>query len=260
MMNQNIKMEKFAAGLEYDGSDYHGWQIQKSGILSIQLVVEKAISIVANHKVDIFCSGRTDAHVHSVGQVIHFQTFSVRENISWLLGINSCLPNGIVMRWIKKVPNIFHARYSAVSRCYRYIIYNNITRSSILRNRVYDVHRVLNVQAMYHASQCIVGEYDFSSFRSKKCQAYTPFRKIIFTHVYQLNKFIFIDIEANAFLQYMVRNIIGCLLEIGKMKKHFSWITYVLNKKNRFFCAPTAHPCGLYLLQVKYPKIFQLPK
>ncbi|QCI25943.1 tRNA pseudouridine(38-40) synthase TruA [Buchnera aphidicola] len=258
-MISELRIIKFAAGLEYDGSSYHGWQNQKLGISSIQGAVEKAISMVANHTVHVVCSGRTDAKVHSLGQVIHFTTFSIRKNISWLLGINNYLPKNISITWIKKVSKIFHARYSAVSRCYRYIIYNSITRSAIFDHRVGYVAGILNTKVMFQASQCIIGEHDFSSFRSIKCQSSTPFRKIIYINVFQVNQFIFIDIEANAFLQYMVRNIIGCLIEIGKMKKHFTWIIDVLNKKNRLFCGPTAHPSGLYLFTVKYPNFFQLP-
>lgn len=258
-MNKNLQIIKFAAGLEYDGSNYHGWQIQKAGILSVQFEVEKAISMIANHKIEVFCSGRTDAYVHSIGQVIHFETHAIRKNISWILGINSYLPKNISIQWIKQVSDVFHARYSAISRAYRYIIYNNVIRSAILKNRVHFEHILLNVQAMHQASQLLIGEYDFSSFRSKKCQSRTPFRKIISMDVYKWNKFIFVDIEANSFLQYMARNIIGCLLEIGKMKQNISWIMSVLKKKNRFFCAPTANPSGLYLLNVKYPNFFKLP-
>lgn len=254
-----LKCTKFAVGIEYDGSCYHGWQSQKLGISSVQSEVEQAISIVADHKVHVVCSGRTDSKVHSIGQVIHFKTFAIRKNIDWLLGINNCLPKNITIQWIKEVSNIFHARHSAVSRCYRYIIYNHMLPSAILYNRVNYIRSMLNIQDMFQASQCIIGEHDFTSFRSVQCQSHTPFRKITYINIFKMNKFIFIDIEANSFLQHMVRNIIGCLIEIGKMKKHFTWIIYVLNKKNRQFCGPTANPSGLYLFTVKYPSNFNLP-
>ncbi|QCI27144.1 tRNA pseudouridine(38-40) synthase TruA [Buchnera aphidicola] len=254
-----IKVIKFALGLEYDGSYYHGWQSQKSGFLNVQTEVEKAISIVANHNVSIFCAGRTDSKVHSFGQVIHFETTAIRKNFSWIFGINNYLPKNISVKWIKNVPSIFHARYSAVSRSYRYIIYNSKFRSALFNNRVNYISKKLNIKEMYKASQCIIGEYDFTSFRSNYCQSNSPYRKIININIFKLKKFIFIDIEADSFLQYMVRNIIGCLIDIGKMKKNFKWIIYVLKKKNRSFCSSTANPYGLYLLSIKYPNCFKIP-
>ncbi|CAL4319919.1 tRNA pseudouridine(38-40) synthase TruA [Buchnera aphidicola] len=250
---------KFALGVEYDGSYYHGWQEQKSGIASIQEEVEKAISIIANHKIKVFCAGRTDSKVHSLGQVIHFYTTAIRKNISWILGINSYLPNSISIQWIRKVSQLFHARYSAVSRCYRYIIYNNKFRSPIYYNKTTHIHHNLNVENMYKASQLILGEHDFTSFRSSTCQACTTYRKIVYINVSKFHNFVFIDIKANSFLQYMVRNIVGCLIEIGKMKKNFEWIKYVLEKKNRLFCAPTAIANGLYLFTINYPSYFNIP-
>ncbi|WP_343182652.1 tRNA pseudouridine(38-40) synthase TruA [Buchnera aphidicola] len=258
-MIENTKIKKFALRVEYNGSYYHGWQNQKSDILSIQKIVEKAISNVANHKVSVICSGRTDAKVHSIGQIIHFTTVSVRRDISWILGINSYLPSDIAVQWIGRVSNKFHARYSAVSRCYRYIIYNSNYRSPFLHNYANHIYNKLDVYAMYQASQYLIGEYDFSSFRSSTCQSYTAYRKIIYTNVFSFKNFIFIDIQANSFLQYMVRNIVGCLIEVGKMHKRSYWMQYVLKKRNRKFCSFTAKPNGLYLLSVKYPKIFNVP-
>ncbi|CAL4319870.1 tRNA pseudouridine synthase A [Buchnera aphidicola (Pterocallis alni)] len=258
-MNTKHNMIKFALGIEYDGSNYHGWQIQKGNISSIQKEVEKAISIVANHKITIICAGRTDSKVHSIGQVVHFSTISIRKKISWILGINNYLPNNISVQWIKQVSEKFHARYSALSRCYRYIIYNNSFRSALYFNQLNQIHNALNIKNMLQAAKLIVGEYDFSSFRSKSCQSSTPYRKIIYVNISYISKFIFIDIQANSFLQCMVRNIVGCLIEIGKMKRRPEWILYVLKKKNRHFCAPTASPSGLYLLSVYYPNYFRIP-
>ncbi|CAL4042467.1 tRNA pseudouridine synthase A [Buchnera aphidicola (Phyllaphis fagi)] len=254
-----MKIIKFAIGLEYDGSGYHGWQYQKKGILSIQQELETAISLVANHKVHVVCSGRTDAGVHSIGQVAHFNTISIRKNISWILGINTYLPSDISIQWIKQVNNYFHARYSAISRSYRYVIYNDKYRSSLFRNKSNHIHHDLNIQLMYQASRFIIGEHDFTSFRSKKCQSKTPLRKVTYINIFKYRMFIYIDIIANSFLQHMVRNIVGCLIEIGIMKKKIEWMQEILEKKNRKFCAPTSSASGLYLFTVNYPYFFHIP-
>ncbi|CAL4320059.1 tRNA pseudouridine(38-40) synthase TruA [Buchnera aphidicola] len=250
---------KFALGLEYDGSNYHGWQRQKKNITTIQEEVEKAASIIADHNVNIICAGRTDAGVHSLGQVVHFETTSVRKNISWVLGMNTYLPSDISVKWIKKVSSDFHARYSAVSRSYRYIIYNNFSRSALFYHRSNHIHYTLNIKKMYQAGQLILGEHDFTSFRSKQCQSKTPYRKILYINVFKFKSFILIDITANSFLQNMVRNIVSCLIEIGMIKQKEEWILDILHKKDRTFCASTAVPQGLYLVSVDYPNFFNIP-
>ncbi|CAL4319970.1 tRNA pseudouridine(38-40) synthase TruA [Buchnera aphidicola] len=258
-MIYNINFVKFALGIEYNGSNYHGWQSQRSGILSIQQLVEEAVSNVANQSIKLICAGRTDAKVHSVGQVAHFTTTAIRNNISWILGINSYLPHDISIQWIKNVDYKFDARHSAIARCYRYVIYNSSFRSSLLYNYVSHIYSFLNVELMYKASQLLVGEHDFSSFKSSTCRSFTPYRKIVYINVFQFKRFIFIDIKANSFLQYMVRNIVGCLINIGQMKKKPDWIKYVLKKRNRHYCSPTAISNGLYLFSIDYPKCFKIP-
>ncbi|CAL4320071.1 tRNA pseudouridine synthase A [Buchnera aphidicola (Periphyllus testudinaceus)] len=251
-------MFKLAFGIEYDGSLYYGWESQIEGY-SIKEKLEYAISKIANHKICIFCAGRTDSGVHAYNQVIHFKTFSYRKKISWMIGVNSFLPKDISVIWVKNVLQDFHARYSAVSRSYRYIIYNNFVRSSILRNRVNNIFFNLDVCKMNKASKFLLGEHDFSSFRAARCQSYSSWRNILKIKVYKKNNFfIIIDITANSFLYKMVRNIVGCLIEIGRKKKSILWLLNVLNLKNRIFAGPTALANGLYLSSVNYPKRFEI--
>ncbi|WP_343183685.1 tRNA pseudouridine(38-40) synthase TruA [Buchnera aphidicola] len=251
-------MMKLAFGVEYDGSNYYGWESQIKGF-SIKKKLEKAISKIANHKVCIICAGRTDSGVHAYNQVIHFKTYSYRKNVTWIIGVNSLLPKDISIIWAKTVLKDFHARYSAISRSYRYIIYNNFIRSSLLRHRVNNIFFTLNVEKMNRASKVLIGENDFSSFRASRCQSYSSWRNIIQIEVYKKNDFfIIIDITANAFLYKMVRNIVGCLIEIGRNKKDESWLLHVLNLRNRIFAGPTAVSKGLYLLSVNYPKRFKI--
>ncbi|CAL4320688.1 tRNA pseudouridine synthase A [Buchnera aphidicola (Eriosoma grossulariae)] len=257
-MISNIKLIKFALCIEYNGNNYHGWQKQKN-IVSIQEKIELALSLVANHQVRVTCSGRTDAGVHSIGQVIHFETYAIRKEISWLLGVNSYLPNDIVILWIKQVPMYFHARYCAFSRVYRYLIYNRSFRSAIFINSMHYIFHNLDIEKMHLGGQYLLGEHDFSAFRSTGCQSSTAFRNIRKLNVMKNNFLVIIDIEANSFLYHMVRNIVGTLIEIGLKKKKKSWMKKLLKSKNRHLCGPTVQARGLYLLQVKYPSYFDLP-
>jgi tRNA pseudouridine38-40 synthase len=249
---------KLAFGVEYDGSKYFGWQshIKK---YSIKDHLEFSISKIADEKIDIFCAGRTDSGVHAYNQVIHFETKNFRNIRSWIFGVNSILPKDISIIWAKYVSRDFHARHSAISRSYRYIIYNNFIRSSILKNRVNHVFFSLDIKKMKKSSKCLIGEHDFSSFRASGCQSYTPWREVKSIQVYKYKKFfIIIDIIANSFLYHMVRNIVGSLIEIGRCKKKKSWLLYLLKSKNRSLCGPTVSSKGLYLLSVEYPKEFKI--
>lgn len=251
---------KFALGVEYDGSLYHGWQFQKE-VSSIQGELEKALSYIANHKVNVICAGRTDAGVHSTSQVVHFRTCVIRSERSWTIGVNSYLPNNITVLWIKEVSEYFHARHSALSRTYRYIIYNHIFRSSILENKILNFYKKLDVDNMHKAGQYLMGEHDFTSFRGNFCQSFTPYRKITNFQVTRVNHFVIIDITANSFLYHMVRNIVGCLLDIGTHKRKINWIVSVLNLKNRQATGSiTAKAQGLYLISVDYPTYFNIPR
>ncbi|CAL4320005.1 tRNA pseudouridine(38-40) synthase TruA [Buchnera aphidicola] len=249
---------KLVCGVEYDGSKYYGWEshIKK---YSIKSKLEYSISKIANEDITIFCAGRTDSGVHAINQVIHFETKVFREIHSWIFGINSFLPKDISIIWAKYVSHKFHARYSAISRSYRYIIYNSDIRSSILRNNVNHVFCNLDVNRMNISSQSLIGEHDFSSFRASGCQSFTPWREIKNIKVYKYKKFfIIIDITANSFLYHMVRNIVGCLIEIGRFKKKKSWLSDLLKLRNRSLSGPTVQSKGLYLLSVKYSKKFNI--
>ncbi|AAO26917.1 tRNA pseudouridine synthase A (Pseudouridylate synthase I) (Pseudouridine synthase I) (Uracil hydrolyase) (PSU-I) [Buchnera aphidicola str. Bp (Baizongia pistaciae)] len=249
---------KIALGIEYNGSNYHGWQYQKFAS-SVQEKVELALSIIANHPVRVTCAGRTDAGVHSTGQVVHFCTSSIRNDQAWILGTNRYLPKDISVIWKRDVPMHFHARYSALSRRYRYILYNNSCRSSIFYQGLKFYHRILNVEKMNQAAQYLLGEHDFTTFRSSHCQSKTPFRKILYVNVFCINCLIIIDIVANSFLYHMVRNIVGCLIEIGISKKKVTWIRDILKFKNRTSSTKIVESNGLYLVQVQYSSLFKLP-
>ncbi|QCI20933.1 tRNA pseudouridine(38-40) synthase TruA [Buchnera aphidicola (Hyperomyzus lactucae)] len=256
MVKKDIK--RFALGIEYDGSFYHGWQRQKK-VPSIQEEIEKALSIIANHSINITCAGRTDAGVHSIGQVVHFNTTAVRTKLSWTMGTNSYLSQYISVIWVKKVPQSFHARYSAIARSYRYIIYNNSIRSAIFQNKTNHVYKKLDVSKMQFEAQFLLGEHDFTSFRALGCQSHSPWRKITKLNIFRFKHWVIIDIVANSFLHHMVRNIVGSLIEIGVSKKKEFWIQELLQKKDRNYAGATAPAKGLYLIFVEYPLHFNLP-
>ncbi|QJC33973.1 tRNA pseudouridine(38-40) synthase TruA [Enterobacteriaceae endosymbiont of Donacia cinerea] len=255
-----IKIYKFALGVEYNGTNYHGWQKQKQYYKkTIQEYLENAISKVANHNIVIFCAGRTDVGVHSLGQVIHFETYSFRKKKSWILGINSLLPNDIVVNWIISVNKKFHARFSALSRRYFYIIYNNKYRSAILNNLVTFYHYNLNIKKIKNAIKYLLGEHDFSSFRSGNKLIGSSYRRILDCNIKKYGNYILIDIKANAFLYHMVRNIVGSLLEIGIGNKKEDWLLKLIKMKDRTKAAATVKPNGLFLVEVEYPKYFHIP-
>lgn len=250
---------KVALGIEYDGAAFFGWQRQKE-VDTVQEQLEKALSIVANHQVDVFCAGRTDAGVHGTGQVVHFNTDSERNERAWTLGVNANLPDSIAVKWAKEVPDDFHARFSATARRYRYIIYNSKLRPAILGHGLSHYHSPLDADKMHEAAQFLLGEQDFSSFRAAQCQSKSPNRFIHFIHVFRQNDFIIIDIKANAFVHHMVRNISGSLIAVGRGDKPVSWIKELLDARDRTLAAETAKPNGLYLVDVDYPQEFALPK
>lgn len=249
---------KIALGIEYKGKNFYGWQKQKNK-RSIQNCLEKSLSKITSHKVNVFCAGRTDSGVHAIGQVVHFETNNYRKNTAWTLGLNKELPNDIAIRWAKKVPNTFHARFSAISRQYYYIIYNNRLRPALLHDNVTHIYHPLNIERMKNAAKYLIGENDFSSFRSIYCQSSTPYRNLIHIKIIQLDNYIFIDVKANSFLYHMVRIIVGTLIEIGSFRKKVSWIREILMSKDRHFAGPTVKPNGLYLVFVEYPIYFGIP-
>ena len=250
---------RIALGIEYDGANYYGWQRQKD-VNSVQQELEKALSSIADHVVTVTCAGRTDSGVHGTGQVVHFDTDSNRQIGAWTLGVNTKLPDDIAVRWVKEIDDTFHARFSATSRRYRYIIYNSVYRPGILNKGLSHYSYDLDADLMHQAGQHLVGEHDFTSFRALHCQANSPIRTIEYLNVSRHNHFIVIDIKANAFLHHMVRNIAGSLIEIGRGKQNVDWPATLLNDKDRSKAAATAKPGGLYLVEVDYPEQFDLPR
>lgn len=250
---------RIALGIEYNGHNYYGWQKQ-ANLPTIQGMLENALTSIAGEPIHLFCAGRTDAGVHALGQVVHFDTTANRDVRAWLFGTNAHLPEAIAVRWAKIVDEDFHARFKALSRSYRYIIYNNSTRPAILNHRVTWHYGFLNVTDMQKAALYLIGEHDFSSFRSAECQSKSPIRNIMSIDITSRDSFIIIDIEANAFLHHMVRNIVGVLIEIGSGRKKVEWCFEVLHKKDRTKASKTSLASGLYLHYVKYPMNYALPE
>lgn len=254
-MSETIRL---AIGLEYDGSAYAGWQTQ-TNITSVQTIAENALSRVADHALSLTCAGRTDAGVHALGQVAHFDTHATRDARSWVLGANSYLPPDVSVQWAATVPQTFHARYSALVRTYRYVILNRPSRPALDRQRVCWTQRPLDAERMHAAGALLVGEHDFSSFRSSECQSRTPVRRVEAIDVRRSVEHVVMDVRANAFLHHMVRNIAGVLLRIGCGEAEVSWAREVLEARDRRLGGVTAPAAGLYLLEVRYPPHFGLP-
>ena len=250
---------RYAVGVEYDGTTFHGWQIQ-IGVRTVQEQLQKALTCVANHPIVVQCAGRTDAGVHAIGQVVHFDSDAVRSTRNWLLGTNVNLPDDVNINWIIPVAADFHARFSAVKRSYKYVIYNGKTRSSIWRNRAVWERRELDLELMQLAAKPLVGTHDFSSFRAVACQAKSPVRSLTKLELSRDGEIITIELTANAFLHHMVRNIAGVLITIGCGERPVSWAREVLEHMDRTLGGITAPPQGLYLTNVGYPSEFGLPE
>jgi tRNA pseudouridine38-40 synthase len=246
---------KIALGVEYLGTDFFGWQIQKSGLRTVQGVVELALSKVADHPVRVFCCGRTDSGVHAIEQVIHFETETNRTNNAWLFGGNVNLPSDVNFTWAKEVEEDFHARFHAHARSYEYKIHNNPIRSSLKTNYYLWEPRKLNIIEMKKAVSFLVGEHDFSCFRGRLCQAKTPIKTIEYIDIIESNDELILKIKANAFLHHMVRNIVGTVLKIGRGEKDAEWILSVLDSKDRRKAGPTAEPQGLYFIKAFYENL-----
>lgn len=251
---------RFAIGVDFNGAAYRGWQTQQPGVRSVQETLEKAISSVANQAVTVIAAGRTDAGVHASGMIAHFDTTAIREERSWMMGVNTKLPDDISLRWITPVPDEFHARFKAVARRYRYVIYNHPFRSSLLTNMVTWHYHALDVNRMREAATFLVGEHDFSSFRAAACQARKPTRNVHFLNISHKGSFIVLDIQADGFLHHMVRNIVGVLMAIGQGKAEPIWAKEVLEARDRTLGGVTAPADGLYFVDAFYPEQFVLPK
>jgi tRNA pseudouridine38-40 synthase len=250
---------RIALGIEYDGSAFRGWQVQRHDDATVQAAVEQALSKVANHPVRVSCAGRTDTGVHAVGQVVHFDTDAMRAAHSWILGSNVNLPATVAVAWAKVVNDDFHARFSAQSRRYRYLILNRPTRSALYAGRATWVRRPLDAERMHEAGQSLVGEHDFSSYRAAGCQAKSPQRTLHSLSVVRHGEIIELCVHANAFLHHMVRNIAGVLIAIGSGDRPAGWAGEVLAHRDRKLGGVTAAPDGLYFERVHYPEKYAIP-
>lgn len=249
---------KYAIGIEYCGALYCGWQRQLH-CESVQHNVESALAFVADHPLELICAGRTDSGVHAIEQVAHFETSAERSERAWVLGSNCRLPPDIRLKWAVPVADDFHARFSARSRAYRYIILNSPVPSAIFHDRCSWEFQPLNQAAMHECAQILVGEHDFSSFRAAGCQSRSPNRNVYEITVTRQEELIFLDIRANAFLYHMVRNIAGSLIAVGKGDQDAAWFAGVFRAGDRKLAEKTATASGLYFLQASYDAQYKLP-
>jgi tRNA pseudouridine38-40 synthase len=249
---------RIALGLEYDGAAHAGWQTQPSGH-GVQDAVEAALAAIAGVPIATICAGRTDAGVHAIDQVIHLDTDVERPLTAWVRGVNRFLPPSAAVRWARRVAPDFHARYSAYSRTYDYLIVNEPVRSPLLHARAGWVFRPLDVGAMAAAAALLIGRHDFSSFRSAECQAASPVRELNELRVARRGRIVRVRARANAFLHHMVRNLVGALVHVGLGRRPPGWIADVLAARDRSVAAPTFSAAGLYLMRVEYDQRFDLP-
>ncbi len=252
--------KRIALGIEYNGSLFHGYQSQAAGTRTVQDELEKALSKVAAESIRLTCAGRTDTGVHATGQVVHFNTKVSRELKAWMLGGNTNSPRDISIHWVREVNDDFSARFSAISRSYRYILFNRKARSAVFQRNVSWVFEHLDEKAMHAAAQALLGKHDFSAFRSSRCQAKHAVREMQAIAVKRKGDYVILDIQANAFLHHMVRNIVGTLMKIGTGEQPVEWMAQVLSGRDRKKAGMTAQSAGLYLINVEYPAQHGLPK
>ena len=251
---------RYALCVEYDGSAYHGWQSQPGDVKSVQGCVEQGLSKVANEPVKVICAGRTDAGVHGCSQIIHIDTHAKRDERAWVLGTNTNMPYDINIRWAKPVSSDFHARFSALERRYRYVIYNAPVMPALLNRQLTWTHKPLDEKRMQQAANYLLGEHDFTSYRAVGCQAHSPVREVRALRVERLGKLVVIDVRANAFLHHMIRNFAGVLMKIGAGEAEPEWAKQVLDARDRRKGGVTAPPFGLYFVDAIYPAEFELPQ
>ena len=250
---------RIALGIEYDGSPYSGWQSQLHRN-TVQDVLEHALGIIAGAAIRTICAGRTDAGVHAIEQVIHFDTDVIRPMTAWVRGVNAHLPRSIAVLWARPVPDDFHARFSAQARRYRYLLLNRPVRPAIMAGRVGWHHLPLTVDAMASAAECLLGVHDFSAFRAAECQAKSPVKALKHVSITNYHDVIAFDFVANAFLHHMIRNLVGSLVYIGKGERDPAWLAEVLASRSRQCAAPTFDAAGLYFVSVDYGPDWQLPQ
>ena len=253
--------DRVVLSLSYDGSAYHGWQSQrKPQVPTVQEALEETLSRIADAPVLVQCAGRTDAGVHASHQIVHFDSPADRNEKAWVSGGNTNLPRNIAIHWAKPVAADFNARFSATARRYRYVILNTPSRPALLGSGVTWQNRPLDASAMHRAAQALIGELDFTSYRAVACQSPTAMRNVHFITVSRRGDMVIIDIQANAFLHHMVRNIAGVLMAVGSGAQSEAWVDEVLQAKDRSAAAATAPPFGLYLVDVTYPEHYDLPQ
>jgi len=249
---------RIAIGVSYDGSAFEGWQSQPSG-RTVQDHLERALGSIACQPVRLVAAGRTDAGVHALGQVAHFDTEAERPDQAWVRGANAALPAAIAVQWAVRVPEAFSARYAATARTYRYLLYCHPVRPAVLAGRVGSFHLPLALEPMQAAGRRLLGRHDFSAFRSAECQAKSPVRELRRLGVAQRGSYFIFDVTADAFLHHMVRNIVGSLVQVGKGAQPPEWVEAVLASRDRARAAPTFPPDGLYLAEVRYGPEWNLP-
>ena len=249
---------KIALGVEYDGTDFSGWQIQPEQ-RTVQGSLYQALNAISNHSSKVVAAGRTDSGVHALQQVAHFEIEAKRSERSWILGLNTNLPDDMNITWAREVDDDFSARFSALSRSYRYLILNRISRSAIHSNKMWWVFSPLDVKRMQAAADLLVGHHDFSAFRAKLCQAHSPLKTIEYIKITQQGDCIAIDVKAQSFLHHMVRNLVGVLVPIGERRKPVEWASEVLESRDRGQGGITSPPEGLYFINVDYPEQYNLP-
>ena len=249
---------KFAIGVSYCGTGLEGWQSQPTGN-TVQDLLERALAEISGARIALTAAGRTDAGVHASAQVAHFETNADRPESAWVRGANSLLPDAIAVQWAVPVAEEFHARYSALSRTYRYVLYGHAVRPTLLAGRVGWFHLPLDLERMREAASLLVGEHDFSSFRSAECQAKSPVRTIEEVTIRTRGAYILFDFTANAFLHHMVRNLVGSLVYVGKGKHPPGWMSELIAARDRQRAAPTFAADGLYLCRVTYDARWGLP-
>jgi tRNA pseudouridine38-40 synthase len=256
-------VKRIAFGVEYDGSQWRGWQTQPDGH-TVQDRLEAALRGFAQREIDTTCAGRTDAGVHAIEQIVHFDTDLERSMFSWVRGVNAHMPRSIAVRWAAEIPpdgdELFHARHSARSRTYHYVIHNHPVRSPLLQGRAGWVFRPLDMEPMRIAAGYLLGEHDFSAFRASECQAKSPIKTLYEIGIERRGDLLVFSLRANAFLHHMVRNIVGSLILAGTGVRPPEWIVEILEGKDRRLAAPTFMPDGLYLVRIDYDEKWRLPQ
>jgi len=250
---------RIVLGLEYRGVGFCGWQSQPQSC-GVQDALESAVSAIACEKTVVTAAGRTDTGVHAAFQVVHFDTAVKRPLTAWVRGVNSHLPAGVAVLWAREVGEDFHARFAATQRGYRYVLLNHPVRPGLNQGLIGWYHRPLDVDAMNHAAAHLIGQHDFSAFRAAACQAKSPVKELRLAHIERRGDYLLCDFRADGFLHHMVRNLMGCLVQVGAGNQPPEWVGQILLGRDRKFAAPTFDGAGLYLTHIRYPAHFALPE